>query len=177
MKIARGMFTLEGCWIIFYPQRLTTTCLEQMIHHTRTFPKSFHENVKRISHGKRKKYKWVNGSFNPFFSTSALFRQHTDMTNFILTPAAIKAENNKYTSTDDATMQMKIPQAVVEHSKETFNDKTRKSLLKLNLFLKRLKWFNIFADTQTPTEEQKSAELNQWWVNFTLFLDLCLVLI
>lgn len=84
------------------------------------------------------------------------------MMNFFLTPAAIKAENNKYTPSKDATMQTKIPQDVVEHSKETFNDKTRKSLLKLNLFIKRLKWFNIFADTQTSTKE-KSAEMNQKW--------------
>jgi hypothetical protein len=81
------------------------------------------------------------------------------MTNFILTPAAIKAENNKYTP-DEATMQTKIPQAVVEHSKETFNDKTRKSLLKLNLFLKRLKWFNIFNDAP---KAQHPDELNQKW--------------
>lgn len=85
------------------------------------------------------------------------------MMNFFLTPAAIKAEDNKYTPSKDAIMQTKLPQAVVEHSKETFNDKTRKSLLKLNLFIKRLKWFNIFTDTQSPTKAQKSTEINQKW--------------
>lgn len=91
------------------------------------------------------------------------------MMNFLLTPAAIKAENNKYTPSKHTTMQTNIPQtAAVEHSKETFNEKTRKSLLKINLFIKRLKWFNIFADatssTPTTTEgQQKSTEINQKW--------------
>lgn len=85
------------------------------------------------------------------------------MMNFFLTPAAIKAgNNNKYTPTKNTTMQTKIPQTVVEHSKETFNDKTRKSLLKINLFIRRLKWFNIFTDAAT-TEAQKSTEINQKW--------------
>lgn len=57
-------------------------------------------------------------------------------------------------------MQTNIPQTVV--GKETFNEKTRKSLLKINLFIKRLKWFNIFADPTTTTS-QKSSEINQKW--------------
>lgn len=86
------------------------------------------------------------------------------MMNFFLTPAAIKAEDNKYTLTSN-TVQTKIPQTVVEHSKETFNDKTRKSLLKINLFIKRLNWFNIFTDTtsESTTKAQKSTEINQKW--------------
>lgn len=94
-----------------------------------------------------------------------------DMMNFLLTPSAIKGENNKQTSTSiDATtttMQTKLPQAVAEHGKETFNDKTRKSLLKINLFIKRLKWFNIFNDTQSSEKQtttlkgQESSEAKQ----------------
>lgn len=101
--------------------------------------------------------------------------QSADMMNFLLTPAAIKAEDNKYTPSKHTTMQTKIPQtAAVEHSKETFNDKTRKSLLKINLFIRRLKWFNIFTDATTTatttttttatTKAQKSTtEINQKW--------------
>jgi peptidase E len=103
----------------------------------------------------------MNGSFNSFVFTPS--QQNADMMNFFLTPAAIKAETNKYTPSKDTTMLTKIPQAADEQSKETFNDKTRKSLLKLNLFIKRLKWFNIFTDTQTPTKAQKSTEMNQKW--------------
>ena len=95
------------------------------------------------------------------------------MMNFLLTPSTIKGENNKRTSTSidptSTTMQTKLPQ-VVEHGKETFNDKTRKSLLKINLFIKRLKWFNIFNDTQssekqttTTSKGQESSEEKQKW--------------
>ncbi|CRK94003.1 CLUMA_CG007528, isoform A [Clunio marinus] len=78
-----------------------------------------------------------------------------DMLNFFLTPTAMKSENDMLT-----TMQTKIPQTVVERSKETFNDRTRKSLLKINLFIKRLKWFNIFADT-TTSKVKKPTDITQ----------------
>lgn len=83
------------------------------------------------------------------------------MVNFFLTPAAIKANDSKFMDTA-ASMSTKIPQAVAEHNKETFNDRTRKSLLKINLFIKRLKWFNIFNDatTQKPRE---TVEINTKW--------------
>ena len=81
------------------------------------------------------------------------------MMNLFLTPAAIRAENNKQSLSNN--MQTKIPQAVDDHSKESFNDRTRKSLLKINLFIKRLKWFNIFADP-TTTDVKQSSEINKW---------------
>jgi hypothetical protein len=93
----------------------------------------------------------MNGSFNSSYSHS--FQQGNDMMNFFLSPEAIKAENNKFTT----TLQTKIPQTNADTGgKETFNDMTRKSLLKINLFIKRLKWFNIFT-------EPKSTEINQKW--------------
>jgi hypothetical protein len=92
------------------------------------------------------------------FASSRLFaQQNADMMNLLLTPAAIKAVHNKYGLTQPSeTMQTKIPQATEEHpSRETtFNDMTRKSLLKINLFIKRLKWFNIFADSSKSTGGQ-----------------------
>lgn len=102
----------------------------------------------------------MNASFNPSTSSTP---QSADMVNFFLTPAAMKAdENNKFLPSQYTTMPTKIPQTAVEQGKETFNDKTKKSLLKINLFIKRLKWFNIFADT-TATKAQKSSEINQKW--------------
>jgi hypothetical protein len=90
----------------------------------------------------------------------SLAQQNADMMNLLLTPAAIKAVHNKYGLTQTSgTMQTKIPQATDEHqSRETFNDMTRKSLLKINLFIKRLKWFNIFADSSKSTGGQSSKD-------------------
>jgi hypothetical protein len=94
------------------------------------------------------------------------------MMNLLLTPAAIKVEHSKYTLADNPAMQMKFPPSYNDHAKETFNDKTRKSLFKINLFIRRLKWFNIFADSnsaartvasmRTPNDI-KSVEINQKW--------------
>jgi hypothetical protein len=88
------------------------------------------------------------------------------MMNFFMTPAAIRADTNmrnmtsSSTKTSTAAVQIKIPQGgeVVEHNKESFNDKTKKSLLKINLFIKRLKWFNIFADTTKEQQQQNSTQ-------------------
>lgn len=74
----------------------------------------------------------------------------------------------KYESNDEKTIQTKLPQNAV-NDKETFNDKTRKSLLKINLFIKRLKFFNIFTNNQqqqqTMNNSQKTAmatEQEKW---------------
>lgn len=75
------------------------------------------------------------------------------MMNFFLTPADIKYNNTNHIK----TLQTKLPQNVVS-DKETFNDRTRKSLLKINLFIKRLKWFNIFT-TAAATEETTIASI------------------
>jgi hypothetical protein len=85
-----------------------------------------------------------------FFMTPAAI--HTDSTNMMKNMTSSSSSNSKTTS-----VQIKIPQGgvVVEHNKESFNDKTKKSLLKINLFIKRLKWFNIFADT---TKEQQNIQ-------------------
>lgn len=108
-------------------------------------------------------HKWMNGSF---VSTP---QHNSDMVNFILTPAAIKAANNKYDSS--TMMQTKIPQtAADEHCKETFNDRTRRSLLKINLFIKRLKWFNIFTDAPS-TKPTQTTEINpKWWDPLNILL-------
>jgi len=116
-----------------------------------------------------------NGSFNSF--------QNADMMNFLLTPAAIKGEAyNKCSPTTTTTttattirasetMQTKqIPQKVDDNSsssgsssKETFNDKTRKSLLKLNLFIKRLKLFNIFTHESSQQQSMNGNKDMQKW--------------
>lgn len=131
-----------------------------------TMKRTFCEGSSASCLARRKKlrHKWMNGSFNPSFLF--LFLQSGDMMNFFLTPAVIKDDSKKYAPANNTIMQTKIPQTVVEHSAETFNDKTRRSLCKINLFIKRLKWFNIFADTTattTTTKAQKSAEINQKW--------------
>lgn len=80
------------------------------------------------------------------------------MMNFFLTPTDMK-----YDSNNTKTMQTNIPQNVVS-DKETFNDRTRKSLLKINLFIKRLKWFNIFTTAETPsktTSNQQSSKVQK----------------
>jgi hypothetical protein len=80
------------------------------------------------------------------------------MMNFFLTPTDMK-----YDSNNTKTMQTNIPQNDVS-DKETFNDRTRKSLLKINLFIKRLKWFNIFTTTETAsktTSNQQSSKVQQ----------------
>lgn len=83
------------------------------------------------------------------------------MMNFFLTPTDMKY--NSSNSNNMKIMQTKIPQTVVS-DKETFNDRTRKSLLKINLFIKRLKWFNIFTTatiaTTTTTTEAAPAEID-----------------
>lgn len=68
------------------------------------------------------------------------------MMNFILNPTDMKYESN--------IIHSKIPQNNV-NDKETFNDKTRKSLLKINLFIKRLKFFNIFTTTNNNNNHQQ----------------------
>jgi hypothetical protein len=89
-----------------------------------------------------------------FFMTPAAIQ--TDSTNMMKNMTSPSSSNFKTTS-----VQIKIPQGgeVVEHNKESFNDKTKKSLLKINLFIKRLKWFNIFADT---TKEQQNIQKQQY---------------
>lgn len=82
--------------------------------------------------------------------------QSADMLNLFLSPAAIKAANNSMMT------QNKVPQPDVQ-CKETF----RKSLLKINLFIKRLK-FNIFNDTpangtMTKSKAQNTTEINPKW--------------
>lgn len=76
--------------------------------------------------------------------------------------AAGRASNNNHTLTQpkaldmsrdspthlDYSNQTTIPQQMDANNKLKFNDKTQKSLFKLNLFIKRLKWFNIFTDHQ-----------------------------
>jgi hypothetical protein len=91
-----------------------------------------------------------------FLFFSFIRKQSAEMMNFFLTPTAIKYESN--------IMQTKIPQTVVS-DKETFNDRTRKSLVKINLFIKRLKWFqNIFtSNQQTTSKVQKATERQQKW--------------
>lgn len=74
------------------------------------------------------------------------------MMNFFL-----NTNNLKYESNDEKIMQTKIPQNAV-NDKETFNDKTRKSLLKINLFIKRLKFFNIFATNQQQQQTNKAQK-------------------
>lgn len=66
------------------------------------------------------------------------------MVNLFVAP--VKFEHNKYVQSQMSALQTKIPQTT---EKDTFNERTRKSLLKINLFIKRLKWFNIF--TESPT--------------------------
>jgi len=69
----------------------------------------------------------------------------------------------KYDSNNTKTMQTNIPQNDVS-DKETFNDRTKKSLLKINLFIKRLKWFNIFTTAETAsktTSNQQSSKVQQ----------------
>ncbi|KAL7042320.1 hypothetical protein ACKWTF_001100 [Chironomus riparius] len=81
-----------------------------------------------------------------------------EMMNFFLTPTDMK-----YDSNNTKTMQTNIPQNDVS-DKETFNDRTRKSLLKINLFIKRLKWFNIFTTTETAsntTSNQQSSKVQK----------------
>jgi hypothetical protein len=76
------------------------------------------------------------------------------MMNFILNPAA----DTKYKSdfVGDKIIQTKIPQNG-DDKEETFNDRTKKSLLKINLFIKRLKWFNIFTNNQQTNKIQKTS--------------------
>jgi hypothetical protein len=85
-----------------------------------------------------------------FFLFPLPFRpQSAEMMNFFLTPCE---------SSNNTTIQTKIPQNVVS-DKETFNDRTRKSLLKINLFIKRLKY--IFTATTTATAAEASTNNQQ----------------
>lgn len=92
-----------------------------------------------------------------FISTNT-HSQSAEMMNFFLTPNDMKYDNNNNMKTMQ-TATTKIPQNVVS-DKETFNDRTRKSLFKINLFIKRLKWFNIFT-TETTATESKTSNNNQ----------------
>lgn len=74
----------------------------------------------------------------------SILLQSADMLNLFVAPA-MKYEH-KYVQSKMSTLQTKIPQTT---EKDTFNEKTRKSLLKINLFIKRLKWFDIFTDSPT----------------------------
>lgn len=90
--------------------------------------------------------------YNFFISQSA------DVLNLFVAPTTVKYEHNK--SVPCNTLQTKIPQKT---EKDTFNEKTRKSLLKINLFIKRLKWFNIFTDSpasRTTTTNSKAQGTN-----------------
>lgn len=107
------------------------------------------------------------------------------MLNLFVAPT-MKYEH-KYVQSKMSTLQTKIPQTA---EKDTFNEKTRKSLLKINLFIKRLKWFNIFTDstssrlTKTTSSKaqgtncaQISEEINPKWfgqffVSFPNFISL-----
>lgn len=103
------------------------------------------------------------------------------MVNLFVEPTAVKFERSKYVQSNMSTLQTKIPQTT---EKNTFNEKTRKSLLKINLFIKRLKWFNIFTDSpasrttmttnamaQGTNCAQLSKEINPKWFGhfFSLF--------
>ena len=102
-------------------------------------------------------------------SFSCRKQSDADLVNlFHVTPAAIRAEDNKYIQSKmTTTMQTKIPQAADVGCRESFNDKTRKSLLKINLFIRRLKWFNIFNDTTKTTKATTNApsktDINPKW--------------
>lgn len=86
------------------------------------------------------------------------------MMNFFTTPdTSSNKSDNLSTSHGHAaaammpsTLRIKIPQRgqyhvgladVENNNRETLNDKTRKSLLKINLFIKR-QWLSIFSDTK-----------------------------
>ena len=80
-----------------------------------------------------------------FFGTAAgraLNNNHT-----ITQPKAIEVLQDSPTHLDYSN-QTTVPQQMDANNKIKFNDKTQKSLFKLNLFIKRLKWFNIFTDHQ-----------------------------
>lgn len=92
--------------------------------------------------------------------------QSSDMMNFFTTPNTMwetGSGNVKNMSTvTPSPVQIKIPQRgtigladVENNNKETLNDKTRKSLLKINLFIKR-QWFSIFSDSKR-SEDGSSA--------------------
>lgn len=93
-------------------------------------------------------HKWINFNNKKFFN----LLQSAEMMNFFL-----NTTNMKHESKDDKTIQTKIPQNAV-NDKETFNDKTRKSLLKINLFIKRLKFFNIFTTNQQQQQQTNKAQ-------------------
>lgn len=80
-----------------------------------------------------------------FFGTAAgraLNNNHT-----LTQPKALETSQDSPTHLDYSN-QTTIPQQMDANNKLKFNDKTQKSLFKLNLFIKRLKWFNIFTDHQ-----------------------------
>ena len=80
-----------------------------------------------------------------FFGTAAgraLNNNHT-----LTQPKALEMSRDSPTHLDYSN-QTTIPQQMDANNKLKFNDKTQKSLFKLNLFIKRLKWFNIFTDHQ-----------------------------
>lgn len=106
-----------------------------------------------------------NVSYNMY-----IIPQSADMLSLFVAPT-VKYEHNKCVQSMMSTLQTKIPQKT---EKDTFNEKTRKSLLKINLFIKRLKWFNIFTDSpasRTTTSSkaqgtncaQISKETNPKW--------------
>lgn len=98
--------------------------------------------------------------------------QSADMLNLFVAPTSVKLEPNKHVQSKTSKIQTKILQTA---EKDTFNEKTRKSLLKINLFIKRLKWFNIFTDSPTSRATktinsspgtncaQISTEINSKW--------------
>ena len=91
------------------------------------------------------------------FVIKKYFLQSAEMMNFFLNTNNNNHHNIKYESNDEKIMQTKIPQNAV-NDKETFNDKTRKSLLKINLFIKRLKFFNIFATNQQQQQQTNKVQ-------------------
>jgi hypothetical protein len=86
------------------------------------------------------------------------------MMNFFATPdtiAATRSKNDNLSASQHhhgaiapSLVQIKIPQRghvgladVENNNRESLNDKTKKSLLKINLFIKR-QWLSIFSDTK-----------------------------
>jgi hypothetical protein len=86
--------------------------------------------------------------------------KNEEMMNFFLTPTSIKCESRTNNKDNYSTIPTKIPQNFVS-DKETFNERTKKSLLKINLFIKRLKWFNIFTATTTNSNQQTNSKVQK----------------
>lgn len=84
--------------------------------------------------------------------------------NFFTTPDTTRDKSDNLSAASPSIVQIQIPRRgqhvgladVENNNRETLNDKTKKSLLKINLFIKR-QWLSIFSDSKRSEDGLSSG--------------------